>query len=55
MVVFNLKSGDVVVIDGADISKSQFDQYEQMLAVQGISLKTIDLISIIWTDRPASA
>ena len=48
-----LKSGDVVVIDGADISKSQFDQYEQMLAVQGISLKTIDLISIIWTDRPA--
>ncbi|MBK7790474.1 MAG: aminopeptidase P family N-terminal domain-containing protein [Saprospiraceae bacterium] len=48
-----LTDGDEVAIDGEDISKSQYDQYAQMLGKKGIVLKTIDLVSEIWTDRPA--
>ena len=48
-----LTAVDEVAIDGEDISKSQYDQYDQMLGKKGIVLKTIDLVSEIWTDRPA--
>ncbi len=48
-----LTAVDEVAIDGEDISKSQYDQYDQMLDKKGIVLKTIDLVSEIWTDRPA--
>lgn len=48
-----LAPGSVVCIDGEDISKSQFDYYEQILAKSGISLRADDLISEIWTDRPS--